>query len=445
VVCYISDQRCVSPKHKETDTDPLSERLTTGAKQTDHRKSSVLTSESEIPDMLQVHGQSDVPDAPQSLSERTSAEQHQLPRRRYHGIAAATSPAVSACSDVHNMQTLPSTDAPEASASSGKDSSLRGSSSFSSLASDSPASGTSGSVTSATSNSAVSSTSTESDSTARDDASSTSVTSDNNELMVALSASDSSPSPPPAKRSRLADAQPDKAAPTNYSWAADALAAITPVGPGAQASAAKHASPSRRRGWSPAQHVSLQAAPRLQASAGDVSARLNSPLKERSRSSGRARASSARQSRSPAAHTRSPAGKGGSPAGKGRSPAGKGRSSAGKGRSSARLQSPETYSRSSRRLSKSSKRRSKSRKGFSARLRGSPATRPRSPKRQRRSSGRSPRGKFWQHKVWQERVRAQLQGPDMATGEQRLGRLHHALQAQRHARAGGSLCLASAT
>ncbi|DBB13799.1 TPA: hypothetical protein ACH3X3_000798 [Trebouxia sp. C0006] len=408
--------------------------------------------------MLQLHGgakrtrHSDVPDAPQSLSERRSAEQHQLLRRHYHGIAAATSPAVSACSDVHNTQPGPSTDAPEASASSGKDSSRRGSSSDSGFVSDSPASGTSGSVTSATSNSAVSITSTESDSTARDDASSTSVTPDNNALMAALSASDSSPSPPPAKRNRLADAQPDNAAPANYSWAADALAAITQAGSAAEASAAKHASPTRQRGWSPAQDISLQApAPALQASAHDVSAMPNSPLTKRSRSSARARASSARQSKSPSAHTRSPAGKGRSAAGKGRSPAGKGRSSAGKGRSSAgkgrssaRLQSPETYSKRSRRLSKVSKRCSKSRKGFSARLGRSPARRQRSPTRQRRSPGRSPRGKFWQHKVWQERVRAQLQGPDIAAGEQRWGRLHHALQAQRHARAGGSLHLPSA-
>ena len=446
VVCYINHQCCVSPKHKEADTHALSEHLTTGVKQSDHLKSSVLTSASKSPGMLQLHGgakrtrHSDVPDDPQSLSERHSAEKHQLLRRRYHGIAAASSPAVSASSNVHNTQGLPSTDAPEASASSGKDSSLRGSSSLSSMVSDSPASGTSDSVTSATGKSAVSNTSTESDNTARDDASSTSVTSDNNALMVAPSASDSSPSPPPAMRSRLADAQPDKAAPANYSWAADALAAITQAGSVAQASAAKHASPTRQRGWSPAQDTSLQApAPALQASAHDVSAMPNSPLKKRSRSSGRARASSARQSRSPSAHTRSHAGKGRSPAGKGRSPAGKGRSSAGKGRSSARLQSPETYSKRSRRLSKISKRRSKSCKGSSDRLCRSPARRHRSPTRQRRSAGKSPRGKFWQHKVWQERLQAQLQGPDMAAGEQRWGRLHHALQAQTHARAGGPL------
>ncbi|KAL0054252.1 hypothetical protein WJX82_006133 [Trebouxia sp. C0006] len=183
--------------------------------------------------------------------------------------------------------------------------------------------------------------------------------------MAALSASDSSPSPPPAKRNRLADAQPDNAAPANYSWAADALAAITQAGSAAEASAAKHASPTRQRGWSPAQDISLQApAPALQASAHDVSAMPNSPLTKRSRSSARARASSARQSKSPSAHT------------------------------------------------------SKSRKGFSARLGRSPARRQRSPTRQRRSPGRSPRGKFWQHKVWQERVRAQLQGPDIAAGDQ---------------------------
>jgi len=268
------------------------------------------------------------------------------------------------------------------------------------LGSDNPASGTSGSVTSATSNSAVSSTSAESDSSAADDASSTSVTSDNNALMVALSASDSSPSPPPAKRNRLADGQPDKAAPANYSWAADALAAITQAGPAGQAPAAKHASPIRQRGWFAAQHVSLLAAPALQASAHDVSARPNSSLKNRSRSSGTAQASSARQSRSPAAHTRSPVGQ---------------------GRSSARLQSPGTYSRRSQRLSRPSKRRSKSRKGFPDRQRKSPARRHRSPERQRRSPSRSPVGVWWQHKVWQERVRAQLQSPDMAAGEQRWG------------------------
>ena len=429
MVYHISHQCCVSPIHKEADADPLSDRLKTDVKQSDLLKSSVLTSESRLPGMLQLHGRtkrtrhSDVPDAPQLLLERHSAEQQQLFRRRYHGIAAATSPAVSACSDVHNMQTLASADAPKASASSGKDSSLRGSSSVSSLGSDNPASGTSGSVTSATSNSAVSSTSAESDSSAADDASSTSVTSDNNALMVALSASDSSPSPPPAKRNRLADGQPDKAAPANYSWAADALAAITQAGPAGQAPAAKHASPIRQRGWFAAQHVSLLAAPALQASAHDVSARPNSSLKNRSRSSGTAQASSARQSRSPAAHTRSPVGK---------------------GRSSARLQSPGTYSRRSQRLSRSSKRRSKSRKGFHDRQRKSPARRHRSPERQRRSSSRSPVGVLWQHKVWQERVRAQLQSPDMAAGEQRYGGLHLALQAQRHARAGGSLHLAAA-
>ena len=379
--------------------------------------------------MLQLHGSakhtqhSDVPDAPQSLSERHSAEQHQLLRRCYIGIDAATSPAVGACSDVHNAQTFPRTDAPEASVSSVKDSSPRGSFSVSSLASDSPASGTSCSVTSATSNSAVSSTSTDSDSSVRDDASSTSVTSDNNALMVVLSASDSSPSPPPAKRNRPADGQPDKAAPANRSWAADALAAITQASPAGQAPAAEHASPIRQRGCFPAQHARLQAAPALQASAHDFSAQSNSSLNHRTRSSGRAQASSARQNRSLAAHTRSPVGK---------------------SRSSARFQSPKRYSRRSRRLSKSSKRRSKSRKGSSARLRRSPARRQRSPKRQRRSPSRSPAGVLWQQEAWQERVRAQLQSPDMAAGEQRWGRLHHALQAQRHARAGGSLHLTSA-
>ncbi|KAA6422404.1 MAG: hypothetical protein FRX49_07579 [Trebouxia sp. A1-2] len=202
--------------------------------------------------------------------------------------------------------------------------------------------------------------------------------------MVVHSASDSSFNPPPAKRNRPADGQPDRAAPTNHSWAADASAAVTQAGPAGQAPAAKHASPIRQRGWFPAQLPSLQAAPALQASAHDVSARPNSSLKLRSLP----------QDFSPLRHTAEGL--------------------------AGIANLPNTAANHAKAVLL----------GCVDPLQG--AIDP------LKGSADLLAGVLWRHKVWQERVRAQLQGPGMAVGEAvHTGRLASPRAVEVSARAAG--------
>lgn len=334
-----------------------------------------------------------------TIKQCLSEQQHRLSKPHHIRIAVASS-AVSAGSDTQN-RTLPAgAHSRKLSASTASNAPVPRGSSLSTSTPDSTASGGSGNVTSVETSKSGYSSHTTSASSATSNTSASTPSS-----KMALSASDSSPSPPPAKRNRHGQSsangqQAKNTAAAKHSWYADALVVT------AGANADRHGTSKRQT--SPTRYGH---SPRAQRGASVLPPSVHTALGSRGRSPERlGRSRERRQTRSTSQSLPSE--------GQSRSPVKQSRAAA-RG-----LEAPDKHSSSPSRLSRSPKRRCRSiypsRRTASYRRR----------RRRRALLGRHRRvAAVRLHEMWQEQVRARLR-------DQGWQHLQNALATQQHARAG---------